>query len=77
VPRVAAARAALAVAAALAASAVAVTGAIAFVGLLAQLAARLVAGGSHRRLLPIAMLMRSTSCAPHAKETDAACSVMS
>lgn len=45
----------LAVGAALAASAVAVVGAIAFVGLLAPHAARLVAGGNHRRLLPAAM----------------------
>ena len=47
----------LAVGAALAASAVAVTGAIAFVGLLAPHAARLLAGGNHRRLLPVAMLL--------------------
>jgi iron complex transport system permease protein len=59
--RVGTARAAvLAVGAALAASAVAVTGAIAFVGLLAPHAARLVAGGNHRRLLPVAMLMGAT-----------------
>ena len=50
----------LAVGAALAASAVAVTGAIAFVGLLAPHAARLVAGGNHRRLLPVAMILGST-----------------
>ena len=50
----------LALGAALAASAVAVTGAIAFVGLLAPHAARLVAGGNHRRLLPVAMLIGAT-----------------
>ncbi len=50
----------LGVGAALAASAVAVTGAIAFVGLLAPHAARLIAGGNHRRLLPIAMLVGAT-----------------
>ncbi len=50
----------LAVGAALAASAVAVTGAIAFVGLLAPHAARLVAGGNHRRLLPVAMVLGAT-----------------
>lgn len=47
----------LAVGAALAASAVAVAGAIAFVGLLAPHAARLLAGGNHRRLLPVAMVL--------------------
>jgi ABC-type Fe3+-siderophore transport system permease subunit len=47
----------LAIGAALAAAAVAVTGAIAFVGLLAPHAARLVAGGNHRRLLPVAMVL--------------------
>jgi len=47
----------LALAAALAAAAIAVTGAIAFVGLLAPHAARLVAGGNHRRLLPVAMAL--------------------
>jgi ABC-type Fe3+-siderophore transport system permease subunit len=47
----------LALGAALAASAVAVTGAIAFVGLLAPHAARLIAGGNHRRLLPVAMVV--------------------
>ncbi|MGD9573315.1 MAG: iron ABC transporter permease [Thermoleophilia bacterium] len=47
----------LAVGAALGAAAVAVVGAIAFVGLLAPHAARLVAGGNHRRLLPVAMAM--------------------
>ena len=50
----------LAIGAALAASAVAVTGAIAFVGLLAPHAARLVAGGNHRRLLPVAMVIGAT-----------------
>jgi len=56
--RVGATRAALlAVGAALGAAAVAVVGAIAFVGLLAPHAARLVAGGNHRRLLPVAMVM--------------------
>ena len=56
--RVGPARAALlTVGAALAAAAVAVTGAIAFVGLLAPHAARLIAGGNHRRLLPVAMLV--------------------
>jgi ABC-type Fe3+-siderophore transport system permease subunit len=50
----------LIVGAALAASAVAVTGAIAFVGLLAPHAARLVAGGNHRRLLPVAMIIGAT-----------------
>ncbi len=50
----------LAVGAGLAASAVAVTGAIAFVGLLAPHAARLVAGGNHRRLLPVAMILGAT-----------------
>jgi ABC-type Fe3+-siderophore transport system permease subunit len=59
--RVGLARAALlAVGAALAASAVAVTGAIAFVGLLAPHAARLIAGGNHRRLLPVAMILGAT-----------------
>lgn len=47
----------LGVGAALAAAAVAAVGAIAFVGLLAPHAARLVAGGNHRRLLPVAMVM--------------------
>lgn len=46
----------LALGAALAASAVAVCGAIAFLGLLAPHLARLVAGGEHRRLLPVAMV---------------------
>ena len=56
--RVGPARAALlTVGAALAAAAVAVTGAIAFVGLLAPHAARLIAGGNHRRLLPVAMVL--------------------
>jgi iron complex transport system permease protein len=56
--RVVPARAALlTVGAALAAAAVAVTGAIAFVGLLAPHAARLIAGGNHRRLLPVAMIV--------------------
>ncbi|MDP1849882.1 MAG: iron ABC transporter permease [Solirubrobacteraceae bacterium] len=56
--RVRPARAALlTVGAALAAAAVAVTGAIAFVGLLAPHAARLIAGGNHRRLLPVAMII--------------------
>ena len=50
----------LAVGAALAAAAVAVTGAIAFVGLLAPHAARLIAGGNHRRLLPVAMVLGAT-----------------
>ncbi|MFT4036364.1 MAG: iron chelate uptake ABC transporter family permease subunit [Patulibacter sp.] len=45
----------LALGAALAAAAVAVCGAIAFLGLLAPHLARLVAGGEHRRLLPVAM----------------------
>ncbi|MDP2711150.1 MAG: iron ABC transporter permease [Solirubrobacteraceae bacterium] len=59
--RVGAARATLlTVGAALAASAVAVTGAIAFVGLLAPHVARLIAGGNHRRLLPVAMLVGAT-----------------
>lgn len=56
--RVGASRAVLlAVGAALGAAAVAVVGAIAFVGLLAPHAARLVAGGNHRRLLPVAMAL--------------------
>ncbi len=50
----------LTVGAALAAAAVAVTGAIAFVGLLAPHAARLIAGGNHRRLLPVAMIVGAT-----------------
>ena len=59
--RVGPARAALlTVGAALAAAAVAVTGAIAFVGLLAPHAARLIAGGNHRRLLPVAMIVGAT-----------------
>lgn len=41
--------------AALAAAAVAVVGAVAFLGLLGPHLARLVAGGAHRRLLPMAM----------------------
>jgi iron complex transport system permease protein len=45
----------LAAGAALGAAAVAVCGAIAFVGLLAPHAARLLAGGNHRRALPMAM----------------------
>lgn len=45
----------LALGAAIAAAAVAVCGAIAFLGLLAPHLARLVAGGEHRRLLPVAM----------------------
>jgi ferric hydroxamate transport system permease protein len=56
--RVGAARAALlAAGAALGAAAVAVCGAIAFVGLLAPHAARLLAGGNHRRALPVAMAL--------------------
>lgn len=56
--RLARARAGLiALGAALAACAVAVTGAIAFVGLMAPHAARLLAGGNHRRLLPVAILL--------------------
>ena len=56
--RVGGARAALlAVGAALGAAAVAVCGAIAFVGLLAPHAARLLAGGNHRRALPMAMAL--------------------
>lgn len=47
----------LVLAALLAGAAVAVAGAIAFVGLLAPHAARLVAGGEHRRLLPAAMAL--------------------
>ncbi|MGD9697111.1 MAG: iron ABC transporter permease [Thermoleophilia bacterium] len=47
----------LAVGAALAAAAVAVAGAISFVGLLAPHAARMLAGGNHRRLLPVAMVL--------------------
>lgn len=47
----------LVLAALLAGAAVAVAGAIAFVGLLAPHAARLVAGGEHRRLLPVAMAL--------------------
>ena len=47
----------LALGAALAATAVAVTGAMAFVGLVAPHAARLVAGGNHRRLLPVAIAL--------------------
>ncbi|MBJ7518145.1 MAG: iron ABC transporter permease [Solirubrobacteraceae bacterium] len=43
--------------AALAASAVAVCGAIAFVGLLAPHAARLIAGGRHARVLPVAVAL--------------------
>ncbi|MBJ7330795.1 MAG: iron ABC transporter permease [Solirubrobacteraceae bacterium] len=43
--------------AALAAAAVAVCGAIAFVGLLAPHAARLITGGQHRRLLPVAIAL--------------------
>jgi ABC-type Fe3+-siderophore transport system permease subunit len=41
--------------AAIAAAAVAVVGAVAFLGLLGPHLARLVAGGAHRRLLPVAM----------------------
>ncbi|HWK30131.1 MAG TPA: iron chelate uptake ABC transporter family permease subunit [Solirubrobacter sp.] len=56
--RVSAARAGLlAVGAALGAAAVAVCGAIAFVGLLAPHLARLLAGGNHRRSLPLAMAL--------------------
>ena len=47
----------LAAGAALGAAAVAVCGAIAFVGLLAPHAARLLAGGNHRRALPMAMVL--------------------
>ena len=47
----------LAAGAALGAAAVAVCGAIAFVGLLAPHAARLLAGGNHRRALPMAMAL--------------------
>lgn len=47
----------LAAGAALGAAAVAVCGAIAFVGLLAPHAARLLAGGNHRRSLPMAMAL--------------------
>lgn len=47
----------LAMGAALACAAVAVCGAIAFVGLLAPHAARLIAGGRHVRLLPVAMVL--------------------
>jgi iron complex transport system permease protein len=47
----------LAVGAALGAAAVAVCGAIAFVGLLAPHAARLLAGGNHRRSLPMAIAL--------------------
>jgi iron complex transport system permease protein len=47
----------LAVGAALGAAAVAVCGAIAFIGLLAPHAARLLAGGNHRRSLPMAMAL--------------------
>ncbi|MDA0181731.1 iron ABC transporter permease [Solirubrobacter phytolaccae] len=47
----------LAAGAALGAAAVAVCGAIAFVGLLAPHAARLLAGGNHRRSLPMAMVL--------------------
>ncbi len=47
----------LAAGAALGAAAVAVCGAIAFVGLLAPHAARLLAGGNHRRSLPMAMTL--------------------
>ncbi len=43
--------------AALAAAAVAVCGAIAFVGLLAPHAARLIAGGRHARVLPVAVAL--------------------
>ncbi|MBN1529740.1 MAG: iron chelate uptake ABC transporter family permease subunit [Thermoleophilaceae bacterium] len=50
----------LALGASLAAAAVAVTGAIAFVGLMAPHAARLVAGGGHRRLLPLAIVLGMT-----------------
>ena len=56
--RVNAARAGLlAAGAALGAAAVAVCGAIAFVGLLAPHAARLLAGGNHRRALPMAIAL--------------------
>jgi iron complex transport system permease protein len=47
----------LAVGAALGAAAVAVCGAIAFIGLLAPHAARLLAGGNHRRALPMAIAL--------------------
>ena len=47
----------LAAGAALGAAAVAVCGAIAFVGLLAPHAARMLAGGNHRRALPIAIVL--------------------
>jgi ABC-type Fe3+-siderophore transport system permease subunit len=47
----------LAAGAALGAAAVAVCGAIAFIGLLAPHAARLLAGGNHRRALPMAMAL--------------------
>ncbi len=47
----------LAAGAALGAAAVAVCGAIAFVGLLAPHAARLLAGGNHRRALPMAIAL--------------------
>ncbi|MDA0136584.1 iron ABC transporter permease [Solirubrobacter deserti] len=47
----------LAAGAALGAASVAVCGAIAFVGLLAPHAARLLAGGNHRRALPMAMTL--------------------
>ncbi len=47
----------LAAGAALGAAAVAVCGAIAFIGLLAPHAARLLAGGNHRRSLPMAMAL--------------------
>jgi len=43
--------------AAIAAAAVAVVGAVAFLGLLGPHLARLVAGGAHRRLIPVAMAM--------------------
>lgn len=43
--------------AAIAACAVAVVGAVAFLGLLGPHLARLVAGGAHRRLIPVAMLL--------------------
>ncbi|WP_320670851.1 iron ABC transporter permease [Patulibacter defluvii] len=43
--------------AAIAAVAVAVVGAVAFLGLLAPHLARLLAGGSHRRLIPVAMAL--------------------
>jgi ferric hydroxamate transport system permease protein len=56
--RVGAARAGLlAVGAALGATAVAVCGAIAFIGLLAPHAARVLAGGNHRRALPMAIVL--------------------